>query len=463
MSPRFSRLIPATLAAAWVASCGGEDRIELLVDPPDAASVARVGLRVWDTEMHLVADHWLEVGDGDGQIAFPWRVPLVPAGDARWFLAEVELYDDDLCPRARAVVTGASGEPAPELVFSDTGMTGCAAAFVDPAGAPGECTERGPCADLDETLDAITEDGRPEVVFLRGGVEHRVTADDGAQLQTNHGSGEPDAPFMLRAWPGTGTPRVRTASPQDGVVRLCCNVDAARYVVVDGLDLAGGVRFGVEINGEAARGNVIRHCVIHDNGLDLPGGPDRMPQELGRQDAAVIVVNDATDTVIELNVLADTGVRGPGSPADLPGVGARTTNGVTLRGNLIRENAEEGVVVGGGTGAVAVDGNVVCRNGAGGIEAARAAQVTQNSVVDNAGVGIELDDDASRTVNNLVVGNDGVGLSEPDQSTGDWLHDNGDGREDGDPRFLDPGACVLTLRAGSPARGARDGATPGAR
>ena len=107
----------ATVLAALLASCGADDHVVLVIDPAEVASVDRVGLRVWDTEMALVADHWLEVGEGEGRVSFPWRVPLVPAGEARWFLAEIELYDGDRCPFARAVVTGMSGEPAPTVTF----------------------------------------------------------------------------------------------------------------------------------------------------------------------------------------------------------------------------------------------------------------------------------------------------------------------------------------------------------
>ncbi|MFK7988202.1 MAG: right-handed parallel beta-helix repeat-containing protein [Sandaracinaceae bacterium] len=457
------RVLPIMLMALSLTACGTGDRVELRVDPPDVRQVARVGLRVWDTEMVLVADAWLEVGDADGQIALPWRVPLVASGQARWFLAEVELYDANLCPFARAVVSGGSGEPAPELVFEDTAMAGCAAAFVDPDGAPGACSEEAPCASLNDTLDAVTQDGRPEVVYLRGDVEHVDASDGGVLLNRGHGTGEPGAPFMLRAWPGTGTPRVRTARPEDGVVRLCCNDDAGQHVVIDGLDLAGGVRFGVEINGAQGRSNVIRHCLVHDNGLAMPGGPDDSPQERGRRDAAVIAFNGASDTLIEHNVLRDTGVRASGSPTLLPGVGLRISGTGVVRGNVISGNAEHGITMGGPAIDVRVEDNVVCRNEEIGIDADGDARIAHNSVVANGGDGIALGDTGSRTTNNLVVDNAGAGLSNPDQGTGDWLHGNGDGREDGEPRFLAVDMCVLTLRSDSPVRGARSGETPGAR
>ncbi len=466
MGPR--RRVSPSLAFSLLAfslalvSCARPD-VELTVDPPASLAVSRVGLRVWDTEMRLVADHWLEVGEAEGQVAFPWTVPLRAAGEARWYVAEIELYDADLCPVRRAVVSGRSGDPAPPLELVDTGMAGCAAAFVDPSGGPGGCTEESPCADVDGTLGQITRDGRPEVVYLRGEVDHVARAAGGLVLEAGRGSGEAGAPFILRAWPGTGTPRVRTSAPEDGVVRFCCNVGAGHHVIVDGLDIAGGARFGVELNGEQARDNVVRHCVIHDNGLDVRAGPDDLPQQRGRRDAAIIAFNDATDNVFEHNVLRDTGVRGPGSPAELPGVGARVGNGATLRDNLIVGNSEEGVQVSGGVGDVTIERNVVCDNAAGGIIADRGARVRHNTVAANGGTGIALEDAASRTTNNLVVSNGGVGLSAPGQGDGDWLHGNGDGRSDGDPQLSDLPSCVVTLRPGSPVLGARGGDTPGAR
>ena len=439
--------------ALLFAACTTDDSLVLVVDPPDAAPIARVGLRVWNTEMTLVADYWLEVGDGEGQVSFPWRVPLVPDGEARWFLAEVELYDASLCPFARASVSGRSGEAAPSLSFVDTGMTGCATVFVAADGGAGACAELSPCASVRDAISDITAAGRPEVVFLRGDSEYLEA--DGVLLTDGDGSGEEGAPFVLRAWPGTGTPRLRTQG--ESVVRSCCNVDAAHHFVLDGLDLSGGIRFGVELNGSAATGGVVRHCVIHDNGLDAPAGPDRMDQVLGRRDAAISTSNDATDHLFEFNILRDTGVRGPGSPAELPGVGVRIADAATLRGNLIVGNAQDGVVVGGGQGDVLIEGNLVCHNGAAGISATRSAQASRNTVVANEGAGIQLED-AAESANNLIANNGGVGVSDPSRSRGDWLHNNADGGADPDPRFLDIGACVLTLRSDSPARDSGAGA-----
>lgn len=445
------------IALMTSAAVGCQDpSIELVIDPPDPASVSRIGLRVWDAELQLVGDFWVTVGEGEGEVTLPWRVPLTPrdGSESRWFLAEVELFDDGGCPVRRAVASGPSSDPgARALTFAPTGLEGCAAAFVDPAGAGASCTEGAPCPGLEDALDEVARAGRPEVFYLRGDVEHPVEGPRGLALDGAR-TGEPGAPLVIRAWPGTGTPRLRLARPgPDAVVDICCSAEAARDVVLDGLDLAGGVRFGVSINGENATGNVVRHAFVHDNGLDRTDARGT-PQEPGRTDAAITALNGASGTLVEHSVLRDTGVRGPSSPASLPGVGLRATGDTVARGNLVVGNAEEGLSM--RAGSVRVEGNVVCANGAVGVRVGGPAAVAGNTVVGN-GAGIVSTGGGVTSAGNVVVDNAGDGLSGDVSSDGDWLHGNGDGRDDGDPRLLDPAACVVTLLPDSPLRGAGPG------
>ena len=464
-SPSLGASFLAALLAVVIGSLAGcqDPSLELVIDPPDPGSVSRVALRVWDAELQLVGDFWVPVGEGDGEITLPWRVPLTPRGgsESRWFLAEVELFDDAGCPTRRAVVSGPSSDlRARTLRFEATGLEGCEAAFVDPAGGGTECAEDAPCTSMEDAVDAVVGPGRPEVVYLRGDVDHVLDGPRGLSLGDGR-TGEPGAPLVIRAWPGTGTPRLRLASPgPDAVIESCCNVDAGRDLVLDGLDIAGGVRFGVSFNGSNAVDNVVRHAFVHDNGLDRDD-PSGAPQELGRNDAAVIAVNGANGTTIEHSVLRATGVRGPASPARLPGVGFRAVGDAVVRGNLVVDNAEQGVTVRGGT---AIEGNVICQNGSEGVRIEGPATIVGNTILRN-GAGISAEDgDRVSSAGNVVVDNAGAASIGGVEVEADWLHGNADGRDDGDPRLLDPEACVVTLRPDSPLRGAGpDGANLGAR
>lgn len=461
------------VASALVACDGSESTGVVLVVPHDDGA-RHVGVRIWDASGALVADHFLDVGDAEGEVSLPWSIPLVPMADlpARWYLAEIELYDEAMCPYARASARGTFTEGEVHdvaLTMEATGLRGCRAVFVDPsASGSGECaTTDEACGDLEDAMSRLVAPGGVEVVYVHG---DRDVETDGQLTFIDLVSGEASAPLVVRAWPGTGTPRIHPRGDADSAVSFCCSGAAGHHVVLDGLDVSGGIRWGISVNSRTAgpTNNTIRHCVVHDNGLDALDPLDMLPRSMRELDAGIMLINQALGTRVEHNVVRNNGAPGFSGA----GIIVMADSDAEIVGNFVVDNARDGIQVVGSTMLtppnVSIVGNVACANAWSGILVDRAdVSIEHNSLVGNRQRGIDLGgvvdaiDEAIRA--NLVAFNEGDGVDDRLTEVDTWAHGNADARDDGDPRLSDRADCVLSLLPDSPALGASAGGeNPGA-
>ncbi len=401
----------ATLLLSCADDAGPHDvTVRVEVSDPDAA---RVSVRVWDERHELVRDDWRPAD------ALPRALRLFPDDrdptpvEQRWSRVEVELWTADGCPYARRVATYRyRGEPREEVLTvgatDAVGSRACLAAFVDPARGDdaGECLEGAPCATLERGLERVAEGGeRRRVLLLAGGHEYPAL-----DLPRSFGRRTLDDPSVLRAWPGLALPelpQIRARAGRGNALSLCCNfrlqstgervlLDFPEGVEIDGLDVEGGTRTGIELQGtQHVR---VRNCYVHDAA--------RFPDdEVSAEEPGLagIRVHRSGDIVIEHNriennldesgeflvsgvfsgyrdaerveddapvVLLDNRIVGNGAA----GVSViESDRDVILRGNTVCANRAEGVRVvtrftaGPGDGGLTMDHNAVLGNALDGV------------------------------------------------------------------------------------------------
>jgi hypothetical protein len=514
--------VGALAIALAVTGCG--DSFTEVIAVIDAEPIAKSR----GTRVHLVVGNLTEEVSADFSVdvaanPFPLRLPMSPQnGDvSRGWRVEAELFDESDTLVSAVSESGAysDGERVEVALWFRDPVAGDGGADVGPgdagpdagtavdAGPDGGDAGLDPCS-VERASVVLPEPAR--IMYVDGAagaddascgdmaapcrsIEHAlgfVDALSGPTFVDVHGGGAPypplwingldgtpEAPTVIKPWPGTGTPSIDAAGAEEGI-RLR---GVTRFVVIDGFEVFGSSSIGIELNGADVDDNIIRNCRIHGNGE----GTSTFPT-----DAGILIINGGGRNRIEHNeVFANTDSGGP----EVRGIAVFGDQN-TITDNLVYENEGNGIVANGAGALVTrnrvirngrygihlenrsasrASDNVVCGNGRSGLRIVShdGADVLHNALVGNEGHGIELATDTGLVTarDNFLVGNEGFGIAKVEPAavlmhSHNLYFENVSGVDPragspspdvtftDDPMLTDAAACDVTLAAMSPAR-----------
>jgi hypothetical protein len=374
---------------ALLVGCGGG--AEIAVEVEVSGDPAMVSYRVWDERHELVRDVVLPASD------FPRVLRLFPdTADAtpiehRWARVEVELWSAAGCPFGRAIGTYRYRDDGRDELLSvspSSASRDCTVLYVD-ARSGGDCSEAEPCRTIQEAIDAGSALSGRVVVLVAGDAEY-------PQFGVRLGFSDRSAadPNVIRAWPGRSLvlPHVHATGGHAAIDTCCASQpgfnDPAVGLEIDGFEVSGGERTGVELNG--ADQVALRNCDVHDNGFE------DNPVERG----GIRVITSA-DVVVEHNLVRDN--RHPSGLAPVTGlVVGYSYDGeamASIRDNRVVANQDAGIRVFDLDASVSFTGNTICANGGRGMwiepnegtPGAGSIDFAQNAVLDNASRGLEIE------------------------------------------------------------------------
>lgn len=392
----------------------------------------------------------------------------IECGDGRTCIDAI-CVDDFMPPPASPHATRAT---CPPIVYVDS---------VDGSDVSGCGPIDAPCASIEPTVRTFSNGGNGAVVNVRG--DRTYTSDENDLLNIAEAqSGSVTAPLVIRAWPGTGRPLLDGRLMNDKVVDVSGN-----HIVIQGLEVTGGVEHGITMNGAENRFITVRDVVAHGNGA----GPSSFDNR-----AAINVNNNASDLLIEGCELRDN--RSSVTGETTAGVHSNLGIRITIRNNRITGN-DRGIHTSAAT-ANRIEGNTLVGNGMFAISAGDDTEIVGNRVCDHeAGVLLRPGSTPVRVENNSVaritnaaieivsrpvamvraniVTLSGTGISvggdditdshnlyfDNDVDFSGFTPDMPDTDVFANPRFEDPMACDLDIQPGSPALGSGpDGGVIGA-
>jgi hypothetical protein len=380
----------AVIAALLAAGCGGAREVRLEVEVDDSA--ASVSYRVWDERHQLVRDQVLSASE------FPRVLRLFPDGgdptpiEHRWARVEVEIWSASGCPYGRAIGTYRYEEHGRDEVLaveaSPSQSQDCTVLYVDgSAGGGDECTESAPCRTIGDAIERGNSIADRVIVLVAGGADYPRFG-----LRESFSNRSLGNPNVVRAWPGRSLPLPRVSGGQ-AAIDVCCASqpglnDPASGVEIDGFEVSGGERTGVELNGaDQVR---LRNCYVHDNGFE--------DQNVERGGIRVIT---AVDVEVEHNLVTEN--RHPGGLAPVTGIVVGYTydgrTAATITENRLVANQDAGLRVYDLDATVRMFGNTMCGNDRRGLwiepnegsAGAGTIDVAENALFGNGSEGLELE------------------------------------------------------------------------
>jgi len=285
---------------------------------------------------------------------------------------------------------------------------------VSPAGRDSNpCTENAPCREIQRALTLATKPG--DLVLVADG-DYSAFVADGLR-------GEPSRPIVVFA---TGqranvrsTPNCKKKQCRDTIV-----IRDSRHVVIDGLSVHGATRAAVAIF--YGSHITVRQGEFRDNGRwgIFTSFVDDVVLEYNdifrsRREHGIYLSNSGDRPIVRFNVLHDNdgcGIHVNGDYREKPEM---DRSGKSLYGGSV-----DGIV----SGAL-IEGNLIYRNGSGGI----------GNKKRRGGAGINLDGVWDSVIkNNVLFDNSGIGIA----AFGDEDGINDDSKDDGDGRFGPRGLTI---------------------
>ena len=396
-------------------------------------------------------------------------------------LEELRLLFDDAClgiecREGRTCVEGGCADDFMPAPASPHGMRATCPPIVYVDSVDGEDADTcgaidAPCASIERAAVLRSRSGNGALINVRGDRTYTNDAMDLVNIAEAQ-SGSPRAPLVIRAWPGTGRPRIDGRGTSQKIIDV-----SATHVVLQGLEVTGATEHGITINGAENRFITIRDVVGHGNGI----GPSTFDNR-----AAINVNNDATDLVFEDCELRDNHSSVTGEATS--GIHINRGIRVIARNNRITGN-DQGIRVS-GSADVLLEGNTLVQNGAEAIDAGddtdvvgnracghdtairlrpgpAAVRVEGNSVADAAAAAIDLIERPGAIVRANIVAFSGIGIlvtADVDDSHNLYFGNETDFSGGSpslpdtdvfaDPLFVDRASCDLDVMEGSPALGA---------